>query len=387
METLSPQQVALRDTTDRFLRDRVVPDIGRAERDRQFDWALMKEMAQFGLLGATVAEEDGGLALSYSDFSVLMETVGYHWLSLRALLNVSNMVSHLLSRHGTPWQKQAYLEPLLNGEKRAFIAITEPDHGSDVGGITMRAVERPNHFELHGRKQWITNGFGDFGILLCKLAQAGEAEPRFVTLIVDREEMAYEVNRLPTMILRATETTELAFDGTRVPQQNLLGSVGGGLRNILTTLSHGRVSVASGAVGAASAALDLSIEYVRSRRQFGRPIGAQQLVQEMIAEMAALTSASRLLCRDAASRLDNGETARVETSIAKRQATEWAHRVATLALQAHGGIGYSEELPIERIFRDTRGGTIPEGTSQIQSLIIGRELIGLDAFNAARGKN
>lgn len=384
---LSPQQVALRDTTDRFLRDRIVPDIARAEREKQFDWGLMKELAQFGLLGATVAEDDGGLALGYCDFSVLMETVGYHWLSLRALLNVSNMVSQLLSAHGSEWQKQAYLRPLLKGEKRAFIAITEPDHGSDVSGIAARAVEHSDWFELHGRKQWITNGFGDFGIVLCKLAGERDAEPRFVTLIVDREEMTYDVRRLHTMILRATETTELAFDGTRVPRRNLLGTVGGGLRNILSTLSHGRVSVASGAVGAASAALDLSIEYVKSRRQFGRPIGAQQLVQEMIAEMAALTSASRLLCRDAASRLDNGETARVETSIAKRQSTEWAHRVATLALQAHGGIGYSDELPIERIFRDTRGGTIPEGTTQIQSLIIGRELIGLDAFNPARGQN
>jgi alkylation response protein AidB-like acyl-CoA dehydrogenase len=380
---LNDDQSALRDSADRFIRARIAPEIARMERERSFDWALMEELAGFGFIGATLPPADGGLGLGYRDFSILMETVGYHWLSLRALLNVANMVAHLLHSHGNAEQREKYLTPLLGGKKRAFIAITEPDHGSNVHGITARAIDCGDHFKVSGRKLWITNGTGDFGLLLCRVADGPNGKGGLTTLILDPEITDYDVTRIHTMILHATETTEIAFADAVVPKECLLGEVGGGLHNVLTTLSHGRLSVASGAVGAAQCALDLAVEYARTRTQFGRPIGSQQLIQDMIADMTALTRSARWLCYDAAMRLDNGETARLETSLAKRQATEWAHEVASMALQIHGGIGYSEDLPIERIFRDTRGGTIPEGTTQIQTLIIGREILGLDAFNPA----
>lgn len=295
------------------------------------------------------------------------------------------MTAQILHSHGSDDLKARYLKPLLSGKKRVFVAITEPGHGSDVQSARVRAVDCGDHYKISGEKQWITNGSGDFGILLCRVAEGTNGPGGLTTLLLDRTQSTFEVNRLHTMILRATETTRITFDETVVPKENLIGEVGSGLKTILTTLSHGRVSVASGAVGAAQRALDLSVEQAKTRVQFGRPIGQQQLVQELIADMVALTRSARFLCHDAAERLDRGETARLETSLAKRQATEWAHQVASMGIQVHGGSGYSEELPLERIFRDTRGGTIPEGTTQIQTLVIGREMLGLDAFNVKRG--
>lgn len=375
---------AMCESADRFIRDNISADIARMEAERQFDWALMEDLADFGLIGATLPVEGGGLGLGYQDLSALMETMGYHWLSLRALLNVVNMTAQILHAHGNADLHRDYLAPLLTGKKRVFVAITEPDHGSDVQSARVRAVDCGDHFKISGNKQWITNGGGDFGILLCRVAEGPNGPGGLTTLLLDKTQSDYEVHRLKTMVLRATETTAIGFDETIVPKENLIGQVGSGLRTILTTLSHGRVSVASGAVGAAQSVLDQSVEYAKTRKQFGRLIGEQQLVQEMIADMVALTRSARWLCHDAAERLDSGETARLETSLAKRQATEWAHEVASIALQLHGGSGYSEELPLERMFRDTRGGTIPEGTTQIQTLVIGRELLGLDAFNVKR---
>ncbi|MCP1336264.1 acyl-CoA dehydrogenase family protein [Futiania mangrovi] len=381
---LTPDQRALRDSVDRFIRAEIAPRISAMEKAREVPREVMERCAELGLVGATLPEEAGGLGLGFRDLSVLMETVGYHWHSLRSLLNVANMVAALIHENATAEQRERFLAPALSGKARVFVAITEPNHGSDVNSIELRAQDRRDHFRLNGRKLWITNGGGDFGIVLARVTDPAGGRGKLTTFLVDPKESAFEVRRVDTMILRATQTTELTFDDTIVPRANVLGEVGGGLRNILTTLAHGRVSVASGAVGAAQAALDITTEYARTRRQFGRLIGEQQLVQGHLAEMVALTRAARWLVYDAAVRLDRGETARLETSLAKRQATEWAHRVAHLALQLHGGIGYSEDLPIERIFRDTRGGTIPEGTSEIQSLVIGRELLGLDAFNAAK---
>lgn len=380
MSQLTEEQAMLKEHAERFLEREAVPLIAACERGGEFPWALLPRLAEFGYVGPMLPTEAGGQGASYTDMTVLMEAAGYHWLGLRALMNVANMVAGLLHAHASAEQRSRYLEPLLAGRRRVFVAITEPNHGSDAGSIETRAIDRGDHFELHGTKQWITNAAGDFGIVLARVvSESGEARGP-AALIVDRSEVRYTVRPLETMILRGTGTSEIVFDGAKVPRSRLVGEVGGGLRTILTTLNEGRLSVSAGAVGAAQKALDLSVEYARTRVQFGRPIGEFQLVQGMLAEMVTLVRASRLLCRDAAAALDGGRAARLECAIAKKFCTESAHRVASLALQVHGGSGYSTDLPLERIFRDTRGGLIPEGTSEIQILIIGRELLGLSAF-------
>jgi alkylation response protein AidB-like acyl-CoA dehydrogenase len=380
MSGLTAEQAMLKESAERFLAGEAAPLIAGCERGGEFPWTLLPRLAEFGYIGPMLPVASGGQGASYTDMTILMEAAGHCWLGLRALMNVANMIAGLLDAHADAVQRDRYLVPLLAGERRVFVAITEPGHGSDASAIETRAIDRGDHFELHGIKQWITNAGGDFGIVLVQVVSDTGERMGPAALIVDSAECDYTVRPLETMILRGTGTSEIVFDGTRVPRSQLVGRIGGGLRTVLTTLNEGRLSVSAGAVGAAQRALELSIDYAKTRVQFGRPIGEFQLVQGMLAEMVTLVRASRLLCRDAAEALDAGRTARLECAIAKKFCTESAHRVASLALQVHGGSGYSTDLPLERIFRDTRGGLIPEGTSEIQILIIGRELLGLSAF-------
>ena len=376
----TPEQNALREVARRFLREQVTPRIAECEARREFAWDLLPQLQSFGYLGGLLPEEAGGFAMKYVDWAILMEEAGYCWLSLRVMMNSLNILAQLLHRHGTPEQQQRYLQPLLAGRMKHWMAITEPNHGSNVAGIETRAEDRGDHYLVNGNKLWITNGVhGNFGVLVARTYSAG-CDGGISLFIIDREQTEYEARRADVMFIRATGTSQLAFSNARVPKANLLGREGEGLKAILTGLNFGRLNVAMGAVDAARSALDMSIEYAKQRRQFGRPIGSFQLVQKLIVDMIVRCEAARALGYRAAWALDQGGTARTECSIAKLYAAEAAHEVASMALQVHGGSGYSEELPIERIFRDTRGGIIPEGTTEIQTLIIGREVLGLSAF-------
>jgi len=379
---LSLEQQLLRDNVARFMEREVTPIVGGFEQRGEFDWTLPARLKDFGFLGGFLPEEQGGYGMSSMDYTVLMEEAGYCWNSLRSILNTMNMAILMLARQGTSQQKERYLQPLMEGKVKIWVGITEPDHGSNVAGMETNARLDGDHYLVNGTKLWITNGaIGDFGILMAKVP-LGEAGGRhgITAFIVDRSLTEFTAHRVKTMILRSTVTSELSFVDARVPASNVLGEVGDGLKNILQALSFGRLSVAAGAVGAAQSAYDLSLEYAKTRKQFGAQIGSYQLVQRMIVEMRLRIDASRQLVRRAARAIDRGMPARLECSVAKLYAAQAAHEVADYALQVHGGIGYSEDYPIERIFRDTRGATIPEGTNEIQTLIIARELLGISAF-------
>lgn len=383
-DTRAGDRELLRTNVARFMRREVAPIVADHERRGAFPWELMPRLREFGYLGGTLPEKSGGFGLSHADFAMLMEEAGYVWHSLRSTLNTLNMAILLLERLGTPTQKAAYLAPLLRGETGFWVGITEPDHGSDVAGMTLRAEDRGDHWLLNGTKQWITNGVtATHGLLMARVAPSAAGPGGITAFIVDRRQTAFEGTRLATMVLKATATSQLVFRDARVPRDNVLGEVGEGLRNILIALNFGRLSVAAGALGAARAALDLSIDYAKTRTQFGRPIGAYQLVQKLVVDMHVQTQAARGLVQAAAEALDSGRPARDECSVAKLFCAKAAHEVAGLAQQVHGGMGYSEDHPIERIFRDTRGAVIPEGTTEIQTLIIGRELLGLSAFGGS----
>tara|TARA_B100001105_G_scaffold146475_1_gene117309 strand:- start:2239 stop:3387 length:1149 start_codon:yes stop_codon:yes gene_type:complete len=377
----TPDQDTLRASVQRFMRERVAPRIAVCEREREFAWDLLPQLQPFGYLGGLLPEEAGGFGMSHVAWAILMEEAGYGWLSLRVMMNSLNILAQLLHRHGTVEQKGRWLQPLLAGQLRHWMAITEPNHGSNVAGIETRAEDKGGHWLVNGNKLWITNGVhGNFGVVVARTYSA-RCDGGISLFIVDREETAYEAQRADVMFIRATGTSQLAFRDAIVPKANLLGQEGEGLKAILTGLNFGRLNVAMGAVGAARAALDLSIDYARQRKQFGRSIAGFQLVQKLIVDMMVRCEAARALGYRAAWTLDQGGSARTECSIAKLYAAEAAHEVASMALQVHGGCGYSEELPIERIFRDTRGGLIPEGTTEIQTLIIGREVLGVSAFH------
>ncbi len=381
--SLTTEQTLIKDNARRFLAEKVSPLIDEAEARGEFPWEILPKLKDFGYIGGLLPEEDGGSGLGYIDWAVLMEEAGYCWLGLRIIVNTININARLLNQHGTEDQKTRFLKPLLDCTKRLWVGITEPNHGSDVSSIETRAVDMGDHFVINGNKQWITNGiFGDFGILVAKTYSKEMGLDGEISLfLIDKEVTEYEAHRAPVMFAKSTATSVLSFNDAIVPKNNLLGKPGDGLRQILAGLNYGRLNVAVGAVGAAQCALDLSIQYAKDRKQFGKPIGSYQLIQKHIVDMKVKTEAARALTYRAAWLMEQGETARLECSIAKLFSTEAAHEVANKALQVHGGLGYSAEYPIERIFRDTRGGIIPEGTSEIQTLIIGREILGMSAFN------
>ena len=377
---LDAEQLALRDSIRRFMKAEVVPLIREHEAARTFPFELLPKMAQFGYLGGTLPESLGGQGIHYPTWAMMMEELGYHWMSLRTMVNITNGSINRLAQHGTAEQKKRYLEPMLRGELKTCTGLTEPNTGSNIAGIQMRAELKGDAWLLNGRKLWITNGMdADIAIVVARTFSPS-CEGKLSAFIVDRREANYDVRKLDTMVLRCTGTAELGFNDIRIPKANLLGEEGKALAGTLKGLDAARLNIAMGAVGAAQAALDLSIDYVKQRQQFGRLIGSFQLVQKHIVDMTVRVEAARALGLRAAHALQAGKDVRQACSIAKLYATESAHEVASMALQVHGGLGYSEDYPIERIFRDTRGGMIPEGTTEIQTLIVGREILGINAI-------
>lgn len=377
---LDDTQQLLRDSIRRFMKAEVVPHIQRHEAARSFPFELMPRLAELGYLGGTLPEADGGQGIDYPTWAMMMEELGYHWLSLRTMVNITNGSIHRLAAHGTPEQKRRYLSPMLRGELRTCTGLTEPDTGSNIAGIQTRAELQGDEWVLNGRKVWITNGLHAEVAMVVARTFSPTCDGALSCFLVDRRETPYDVRKLDTLVLRCTGTAELGFSDLRIPRANLVGAEGKALAGTLKGLDAARLNIAMGAVGAAQSALDLSVDYVRQRQQFGRPIGSFQLVQKHIVDMTVRVEAARALGLRAAHALQAGKDVRQACSIAKLYATESAHEVASMALQVHGGLGYSEDYPIERIFRDTRGGMIPEGTTEIQTLIVGREILGINAI-------
>lgn len=382
VDGLSADQILMRDNIRRYLKDKVTPLIRQAEADKRFPYEVLTGLGDFGYLGGTLPEDVGGLGLDFPTWAVMMEEVGYCWLSLRVMVNTLNIVSGLINAYGSEDQKERFMRPLLRNQRKTFVSISEPDVGSNVAEIKTRADKRGDTYVLNGAKLWITGGmFADFGVVVARTF-SDNCDGKLSLFLVERDQIpsiAWKTEPVETMFVRPTGTAAFTFENAEIPAANLLGQEGEGLRQILIGLNFGRLNVAMGAIGAAQCALDLSTQYARDRHQFGKPIGSFQLVQKHIVDMTMRVQASRALGYRAARAMQSG-TARTECSIAKLYATESAFEVANLALQVHGGIGYATELPIERIFRDTRGGMIPEGTTEIQTLIIGREILGISAL-------
>lgn len=378
---LTPEQQELQHSIRRFMQSEVAPIVAQHEKARTFPFELMPRLAGLGYLGGNLPESEGGHGIDMPTWAMMMEELGYHWLSLRTIVNITNGSIKRLAAHGTPAQKEQYLKPLMEGRLKACTGLTEPNTGSNIAGIQTRADLVGDEWVINGRKLWITNGCdADFAMVVARTFSP-TCEGKLSTFIVERAVANYDVRKLDTMVLRCSGTAELGFTDVRIPRENLVGVEGAALAGTLKGLDAARLNIAMGAVGAAQAALDMSIDHARQREQFGRPIGSFQLVQKLIVDMTVRVEAARALGMRAAHALEAGKDVRQACSIAKLYATEAAHEVASMALQVHGGLGYSEEYPIERIFRDTRGGMIPEGTTEIQTLIAGREILGMNAIS------
>lgn len=380
MTILTDDELDLQNAVRDFLSKKVTPLVAEHERNRTFPWEVLPALHEFGYVRGLVASEDGGDEIGYSQLAILMEEAGRCWGSLRTTLNILTIVPYLISQVGSPEQKARFLTPLLAGERRAWFAMTEPDAGSDAASLRTTARLDGDDYVLSGSKIYITNAsHADIGIVMATVDRSAGAKG-ITAFLVDRTESDYEVNDIPHMPVRGTSSCELVFTEMRVPKENVLGGLGRGLSAAMKAINVGRLNMSMGAVGLSQAALDESIKFVTTRQQFGKQLAEFQLIQEMVVEIATLTETSRLLGMNAARVLDKGEPGRMECSMAKYYCGESANKAASLALQVHGGAGLMEESPVERIFRDAREATIPEGTSQIQILQMGRELLGVSAL-------
>ena len=374
---LSEEQRIGVDSFRRFLAAEIKPVIDRYPSDampKAVVHELFRKMSPFGLGSGWVPEEHGGTGLDLITSGLLYEELSRVSSGLAAQVCVNDSVSLLLHKIGTPDQQKRYLPGLLKGDLIASIAVTEPGVGSQPSGMRTRAVRDGDAWRISGEKIWISNcDVSDLAVVVCKTDEGP-------TMVLVERAHGYKSRNFEKLGQREKSTGQLVFDDVRAPLSNLIGNPGEALKTMARLFERARCMVALYATGIASAALDASIEYARTREQWGKPIGGHQLVQAMIAEMATEIDCSRLLAFRGLALVEQGKRCDTQASMAKWYATEAAVRVTSNAIQIHGAYGLSTEYPLEKYFRDARMMTIPDGTTQIQKLLIGRNLTGLAAF-------
>jgi alkylation response protein AidB-like acyl-CoA dehydrogenase len=337
--------------------------------------SLFQRLEEFGLLSGLVPESDGGAGLRFSTYGLLFEELVRSWPDLALGVLIQSVGVSLLSAFASAEQKARVLPPLLRGERIVCACISEPAAGSNVAEIETRATRDGDSYLIRGEKLWISNGScADLAIVVCR------TESGLSMLLADRAD-GWTSRDIDKMGLHAASTAELRFDDVRVPVTNLVGEEGKGLRQTLRVFERARVLVGLSGVGTARAAFEDALAYAGARRQHGKPIAGHQLIQAYLAEMATEIDAAYLLCDRALRLLERGMRCDTEASMAKWYATEMAVRVTSTALQIHGGVGITKEFRAERHFRNARILPIPDGTTEIQKLVIGRNLTGLSAFS------
>ena len=363
------------DNVRRFVAREVLPHAIALEHNDVFPDAIVAQMREMGLFGLTIPEAYGGLGLDLLTYIGVIEELSYGWMSLSGILNTHTMLATILLQHGDEEQCKRWLPSMATGEKRGALSLSEPDAGSDTRSITCRAVRDDDEWVINGTKAWVTNGERASLVVLAAKTDAGvsafivekEPGPKFEGISVSKK-----VGKLG---YKGIETVEMSYADHRIPAANLVGEPGRGLPQILGALEIGRINIAARAVGVARAAFDAAIGYAQLRTTFGKPIAEHQAIQLKLAEMATKLEASRLLTRSAAERRMAGERCDVEAGMAKLFASETALELSMDAMRIHGGMGYTEDLPVERYYRDAPLMVIGEGTNEIQKLVIARGLL------------
>ena len=376
---LTAQQREVQAIARKFAKEEVAPLARTTDESGEFPLHLVKRMGQLGFLAATIDPKYGGSGMDYLSFTLISEELGRADSSVRGFLAVhGSLVSLCINDWGTEAQKAKYLPKLASGESIGCYCLTEPNAGSDVAGMESTAREEGDCYILNGQKHWITNGgIADLALVFASI----EREKRhkgICAFIVETESEGFEHRPMTGQELghRSSDHAFITLNNLRVPKGNLLGEVGQGFSVGMSALDHGRLGVAAGAVGIAQACLDASIDFARTRRQFGQRIGNFQMIQAAIADMSADIEAARLLVYKAAWMKEQGLPTTRATSTAKLFATEMACKAASDAVLLHGGRGYSSEYPVERLYRDIKGLQIYEGSSHIQRIVIARDVIG-----------
>jgi hypothetical protein len=376
---LSEEQQLLRKTVRDFAEAELSPHTREWDEKQEFPREVFARLGALGLAGACWAEEYGGSGLGTLDWALVMEELARVdagvALSLAAHHGLCSAHIHLV---GSEEQKERFLPPLASGRKVGCWGLTEPGSGSDAGGMRTTAVRDGDRFVINGSKNFITNGRVADTAVVMAVTDRALGKKGISAIVVERGTPGFRSGRKEDKLgVRSSDTSELVFEDCRVPVANLLGREGMGFVDTLRILDKGRIAIAAFSLGIAQAALEASLRYARERRQFGHPIADFQAIQFKVAEMAVKVDAARLLTWRAATLADRGVAHTAESSMAKLFASESAVEVALEAVQLHGGYGYIKEYPVERHLRDAKLGTIGEGTSEVQRLVIARLLLGL----------
>jgi alkylation response protein AidB-like acyl-CoA dehydrogenase len=378
---LTETQLDFRKMAAEFVDAEIVPNARDWDRAESVDTAIVRRLGELGFLGLMVPEQYGGVDADMLSYILVTEELGRGDSAVRGIVSVSlGLVTKTIAAYGTEEQRQEWLPQLVSGEALGCFGLTEPGTGSDAGSLSTRATQDGSDWILNGSKMFITNG--TWAKVALTFARTGEKG--ITAFLVPTGTPGFTAKEIKGKLgLRGQATAELTFDNVRVPDSARLGEVGRGFGIALGALSRGRISVAAGSVGVAQAALDAATRYATEREQFGKPIASFQLVQELLADAAVDVQSARLLTHHVARMADAGVAPKdyaVDASAAKYAASETAVRVTNNCLQVFGGYGFIDEYPVGKYVRDARVLTLYEGTSQVQKLIIGRDLTGVDAL-------
>jgi isovaleryl-CoA dehydrogenase len=376
---LSEEAEMIRDTVARFADERIAPMAEAIDREDRFPRELWSEMGELGLHGITVAEPDGGLGLGYLEHVIAIEEVSRASASVGLSYGAhSNLCINQIARWGTAEQKAKYLPKLVSGEHVGALAMSEPGAGSDVVSMKLKADAVQGGFVLNGTKFWITNGHqAEVLVVYAKTDPVAGSKGITAFIIENGFDGFAPGQKIGKLGMRGSPTSELVFADCAVPEDNVLGAVGQGVKVLMSGLDYERTVLAGVQLGIMQACLDTVIPYVRERSQFGKPIGAFQLMQAKIADMYVALQSARAYTYAVAKACSAGKTTRFDAAGAILLASENAFRVAGEAVQALGGAGYTTDWPVERYLRDAKLLDIGAGTNEIRRMLIGRELIGV----------
>ena len=373
---LTQEQEMIRDSMRAFAQERLAPFAAEWDRDHTFPAQALKELGELGALGMCVPEEWGGAGMDYMSLVLTLEEIAAGDGATSTIVSVQNSLPcGIINKYGTDTQKEEWLKPLARGEKLGCFCLTEPHTGSDASAITTRADRDGDSFVLNGVKHYITTGkYAQMAIVFAVTDKAA-GKKGISCFLVPTATPGYSVARVERkMGQHASDTCQIVFDNCRVPATALLGKEGEGYKIALSNLEAGRIGIASQAVGMARAAFEAAVRYAKDRQTFGVPIIEHQAVNFRLADMATQLDAARLMVWRAAQLKDAGKPCLKEASMAKMFASEVAEKVCSDAIQIHGGCGYTDESPVERIARDVRVCQIYEGANDIQRLVIGRAI-------------
>ena len=369
------EQNMMRNMVREFAKEKIAPFIEHMEAG-EFPRDIIKEMGELGLMGITIPEQYGGAEMDFMSYIIAIHELSKVSATVGVILSVHTSVgTNPILYFGTEEQKQKYVPKLASGEYLGAFCLTEPSAGSDAGSLKTRAVKDGDYYKLNGSKVFITNG-GEADVYIVFANTDPEKGSRGISaFIVEKGTPGFIIGKDEhKMGLHGSRTVELTFEDMRVPVENLLGQEGEGFKIAMANLDVGRIGIAAQALGIAEAALDEAVAYSKERKQFGKPISFNQGIGFKLADMATAVEASRLLVYNAANLRQLGKPCGQEASMAKLFASKTAVDVAIEAVQVFGGYGYTEEYPVERLFRDAKITEIYEGTSEIQRLVIGKHL-------------